>query len=78
MDCNLPHSKVRVQPLQGAHLDQEGKHFLAGEDAVLVDVPLLKQGGSMCQGMLLQQSSSEVSAAHNWSSAESLCSSLDR
>ena len=60
MDCILPHSQVRVQPLQGVHLDQEGKHFLAGEDAVLVDISLLKQGCSMCQGMLLQQSSLKV------------------
>ena len=54
MGCKLPRRQVHVQQLQGAHLDEEGKHFLAGEDAVLVDISLLKQGCSMCQGMLLQ------------------------
>ena len=48
---------MRVQPVHGVHLDEEGKDFLAGEDAVLVDISLLKQGCSMRQGMLLQQRS---------------------
>ena len=57
MGCDLPRRHVSVQPVQGVHLDEEGKHLLTGEDAVLVDIPLLKQGCSMCQGVLLQQSS---------------------